>query len=153
MYTENRLSSQWLKTSLLVREVLGSILGLVKLDTVSPSARHRCDVSSELCRPGANPRRLIPPLVTRFGAIPRVFCDVMHISVFNLSFYLIVYLSAGCQSRIRKMNRVQPTLKTYHLALNLTTTCGLKVTFWQHCSNCHHQQRRLGVDNVIEKYF
>ena len=44
----------------------------VKSATVSPIARHRCDVSSELCCPGAKPRRWIPPLVTRFGVIPRV---------------------------------------------------------------------------------
>ena len=36
---------------------LGSIPGPVISDTVSPTARHRCDVSSELCCPGAKPRR------------------------------------------------------------------------------------------------
>ena len=36
---------------------LGSIPGTMKSDTVSPTARHRCDVSSELCCPGANPRK------------------------------------------------------------------------------------------------
>ena len=39
--------------SLSVREALGSITGLVKSDTVSPTARLHCDVSSELCCSGA----------------------------------------------------------------------------------------------------
>ena len=39
------------------RKVWGSIPGSVKSDVVSPSARHRCDVSSELCCPGVKPRR------------------------------------------------------------------------------------------------
>ena len=30
---------------------------LVKSDTVSPTASHRCDVSTELCFPGAQPTR------------------------------------------------------------------------------------------------
>ena len=40
--------------------------------TVSPTTRHRCDDSSELCCPGAKPRRWAPQLVTRFGVIRRV---------------------------------------------------------------------------------
>ena len=60
-------------TSLSVREVWGSIPGPVKSDTVSPTARHRCDVSSELCSPGAKPRRWVPSLVTRFGVILRMY--------------------------------------------------------------------------------
>ena len=43
-----------------------------QMDTVSPTTRHRCDVSSELCCPGAKPRRWAPQLVTRFGVIRRV---------------------------------------------------------------------------------
>ena len=43
-----------------------------QMDTVSPAARHRCGVSSELCRLGAKPWRWIPPVVTRFGVIPRI---------------------------------------------------------------------------------
>ena len=35
-------------------------------------ARHRCSVYSELCSPGAKPRRWAPPLVTRLGVISRV---------------------------------------------------------------------------------
>ena len=46
--------------------------GTGQIGTVSPTARLRCDVSSELCSPGAKPRRWAPPLVTRFGVIPRV---------------------------------------------------------------------------------
>ena len=45
---------------------------LVKSDTVSPTTLHRYEVSSKLCSPGIKPRRLAPPLVTRFGGIPRV---------------------------------------------------------------------------------
>ena len=37
-----------------------------QIGTVSPPARPRCDVSSELCCPGAMPRRWIPSIVTRF---------------------------------------------------------------------------------------
>ena len=36
------------------------------------TARHRCDVSSGLCCPGAKPRKWAPPLVTRFGVLTRV---------------------------------------------------------------------------------
>ena len=39
---------------------------------MSPAARHRCDVSLELCCPGAKSRRWAPPDVTRFGVIPQV---------------------------------------------------------------------------------
>ena len=49
--------------------------------TVSPTARHRCDVFTELCSPGAKPR-WAPPLVTRFGVISRVMkiCFVIWLS-------------------------------------------------------------------------
>ena len=50
-----------------VRELMSSIFGSVESNTVSPMARHRCDVSSELYCPGAK-----PPLLTRFGVIPGV---------------------------------------------------------------------------------
>ena len=53
-------------TLLSVREVEGSIAGSVKSDAVSPTARHRCDVSFELCCRSVKPRRLAPSLVTRF---------------------------------------------------------------------------------------
>ena len=43
-----------------------------QIGTVSPTARHRCDVSSELCCPRAKPRRWAPPFDTRFGVTPRV---------------------------------------------------------------------------------
>ena len=45
------------KTKLSVRGVTDSIPRLVKSDTVSPTARHRYDVSSELCCSGAKLRR------------------------------------------------------------------------------------------------
>ena len=44
-----------------------------QIGSVSPTTRHRCDVSSELCCPGAKSRRWIPALVTRFGVMPRVY--------------------------------------------------------------------------------
>ena len=44
-----------------------------QIGSVSPTARHRCDVPSELCSPGAKPRKWAPALVTRFGVIPRVY--------------------------------------------------------------------------------
>ena len=53
--------SSIVKRTLSVREVWSSM---------APTARHRCDVSSELCSPGAKPQRWAPPLVTRFGVIP-----------------------------------------------------------------------------------
>ena len=43
-----------------------------QISIVTPTSRHRCDVSSELYSPGAKPRRWAPPLVTRIGVIPRV---------------------------------------------------------------------------------
>ena len=53
-------------------EVLGMIPGPVKSNTMSPTARRRCDVSSELCCPGAKPQRWAPILISLFGVIPQV---------------------------------------------------------------------------------
>ena len=78
--------AQLLSTLLSLREVWGSIPGPVKFDTVSPTARHRCDVFLELCHPGAKPRRWTPPLVTRFGIIPRVW-GRFFVVIKNLTFY------------------------------------------------------------------
>ena len=39
---------------------------------MSPTDRHLSNVSLELCSPGTKPRRWAPPLVARFGLIPRV---------------------------------------------------------------------------------
>ena len=44
------------KILLTAQEVLGSIPGLVNLVTASQTARHCCDVTSELCCPGAELR-------------------------------------------------------------------------------------------------
>ena len=44
-------------------EALGLFPESVKSDTTTATARHRCDVSSELCCPGAKLRRWAPPLV------------------------------------------------------------------------------------------
>ena len=52
------VSAHLLSTSL--SKVVGSIPGPVKPNT-SPTARHRYDVSLELCFPGAGPRRCPPP--------------------------------------------------------------------------------------------
>ena len=43
-------------------EIIGSLPGSVKSDTVSPAVRHRCDVSSELCCSGVKSRRWISHL-------------------------------------------------------------------------------------------
>ena len=53
---------------------VGSIPNPVNLDSVSPTARHRCDVSGVLSCVDQQKKtlRLTPPLATRFGAIPRV---------------------------------------------------------------------------------
>ena len=69
------LLAQLLRRSLSMREIWGSIPGPIKSDAVSPTARHRCDVSSELCYPGAN-----PPLVTRLRRNTA--------SILNILFYL-----------------------------------------------------------------
>ena len=53
-------------TPLLMQEVKDSIHGPGKLDTMSPTARHRCHVSSELHCPNAKSQKWTP-LVTRFG--------------------------------------------------------------------------------------
>ena len=45
--------AQWLQASLSALKGLGSFPGPVKSDAVSPTARHRCDVSSVLCSPSA----------------------------------------------------------------------------------------------------
>ena len=56
-----------------MRQVWGFIPGSVKSDTVSLTARHRCDVSLELCSPGAKLSRWAAPLNSCFGVIPRVY--------------------------------------------------------------------------------
>ena len=43
-----------------------------QIGTMSPTARHRCDVSLELCSPGIKQRRWATQLVTCFGVIRRV---------------------------------------------------------------------------------
>ena len=58
--------------SLSVREVSSSISGPVNSDTASSIARHRSDVSSELCCPGTKSQRCALSLVTRFDVVPRV---------------------------------------------------------------------------------
>ena len=72
---KKRNYSSAVNTSFSVRGVWGSIPRLVKLDTVSPTARHHCDVFFELCCPGTMQQRWASPLITRFGVIPRVLYD------------------------------------------------------------------------------
>ena len=52
--------------------VTSLIFSSVKSDTLSSTARHRCDVSSEPCCPGVKPRRWTQPLITHFGVAPQV---------------------------------------------------------------------------------
>ena len=56
-----------------VQKALSSIPEPVNSNAMLATTHHRCAVSSELCCPGAKPRRWIPPLVTRFGVISRVY--------------------------------------------------------------------------------
>ena len=58
--------------SIMVLEVLGALPGTIKSDSVTPTASHRCNVSSELRCPDAKPWRWATPLITRFVVIPRV---------------------------------------------------------------------------------
>ena len=44
-------------------------INIGQIGAVSPTARHCYKVPSELCSPGAKPRRWALPLVTRFGVI------------------------------------------------------------------------------------
>ena len=71
-YLTGGLPQTVFKTLLSVWEVWGSNPGSLKLNTVSPIARHRCDYSSQLCYPGAKPRRWAPPLITRLSVIMRL---------------------------------------------------------------------------------
>ena len=71
-------SSYPLNMSLLVREDLSSIPGSVKSDTILPTYRHRCDVSSELCCPGATLQRWAPHLL-HVSAYYRQYKDLVGI--------------------------------------------------------------------------
>ena len=52
------------------RGLRGSNLGPVKSDTVLPTARHRCNISSkETLLPWRNDVEMAPQLVTRFGVL------------------------------------------------------------------------------------
>ena len=51
-----------------------------QIGTVSPTARHRSVISSELCCSGAKPGRWAPPLITRFGVLNNedlIFCSTL----------------------------------------------------------------------------
>ena len=62
-----RLLVQLLSAHAIGAEGLGFKSRVGEIGTVSPTARHRCDVSSDLCSLGVKPRKWAPPLVTRFG--------------------------------------------------------------------------------------
>ena len=68
IYDQNWLVSAVVQDIAIGAEGVGSIPGPVKSDTVSLPARHRCDVSSELCCRGARMRRWAP-LATRFSVL------------------------------------------------------------------------------------
>ena len=76
--TENKSSlySRWPLAQLLSARYRCGRFGIDsragQIGTVSRTACHRCDVSSELCCPGAKPRRWAPQLVTRFSVIWQV---------------------------------------------------------------------------------
>ena len=60
------------------QEVWGLIPRPVKSGTASPTARHRCDIPSELCFPGAKPRRWTPPLVTSYSVYRKYDDDLIY---------------------------------------------------------------------------
>ena len=66
-----RMADQLLSAHAIGAERLRYKHRVSQIGTVSPTACHRCDVLSELCRPIAKPRRWAPPLVTRFGVRPQ----------------------------------------------------------------------------------
>ena len=68
----NRPLAQLLSAHAIGAGDLRLALRVGQIGTMPPTARHRCDVPSERCSQGAKPRRWAPPLVTRFGEIPRV---------------------------------------------------------------------------------
>ena len=65
-HRNNRPLAQLLSAQAIGAGGLGLNFRAGQIGTVSPTARHRCDVSSELCSPGAKPRRWASTLVTRF---------------------------------------------------------------------------------------
>ena len=63
------------------QEVRGSNLGLVKSNTVLPTARHRCDISlKEAVLPGRNDVEMGPP--TRY-TLWRITASIMKDLIFN----------------------------------------------------------------------
>ena len=67
-----------------VREVQGSNSGWVILCTMSTTARHCCDVSSDLL---ALPRRCIPPLVTFFLLLVKLAVNIFFL--YSLIFFFL----------------------------------------------------------------
>ena len=70
----NRQVGRAVALSSLEREVRGSNFGPVNSNTVSPTTRHRCEISSKeaVLPAGAIDGDGPPKLVTRFGVIQRV---------------------------------------------------------------------------------
>ena len=80
----------------LEREVQGSNLGLVKSDTVLPTACHRCHVSKKAVLPGSNDAEMGPANSLHVSAYHSEYYErfdlIYHIPVvFFLSIILIVF--------------------------------------------------------------
>ena len=90
-----------------MREVWGSNPGSVK----SAQSRHRCNVSSELCSPGAKPRRWIPLLVARVGLNlnPLTSCWWIWISFFQRQWIWIFWLNIRRTFEFFDLNQGCPT--------------------------------------------
>ena len=95
----------------MARKVTGSFLDPVKSDTVSPMVRHRCDVSSELCCPGAKPRRWAPPFVLRFGVIAPIYGN-KDLILIRSSDRMTIFSQINA-SRTLAINTPLVTLKTW----------------------------------------
>ena len=101
-----------------------------QIDIWSPTTRHRCDVSSELFYSGAKPRRWIPPLVTRFGVIPRVWWKFDLTSARCHYRYLLV--STVCSSHF-----VTPSIFLWVLFVTLQET---NTKIWHHQTVCRNSR-------------
>ena len=112
--------TQWFKTTRTMREVWVRFLGRSN-QSRSPTARHRCDVSSELCCPSAKPRRWAPLLVTRFDVIPQVRAMVVISRLLTLPYKK----RTNCAKRLKYTRLLQwllpfllpPLLPLYNFSL------------------------------------
>ena len=93
-----------------MRKIWGSIPRPVKSDTVLPTARHRCEVSSDLCCPGAKMRGRTPPLATM----------LRYCSEFNETSTGTVKI---CFDLLKKLGAAIATAQTPYLRKLLLTNC------------------------------